>query len=387
MKWSSAIQQGLDVCDAMIVILTPASATSQNVEDEWQYYRDRGKIIVPVLVAPAQLHYQLSRLQYVNFYSQSYDIALTQLHAELWRKGIALRQPPNAVTMPVPRAPKQAYAAPPPAASGARPQPARKRSGGALTLGCAGLGLVGVVAVIAFFALGGMDLLTGSTSTRTPTREVTTPTIDINPTATSPVVITPEIEIASDSARLRTGPGVSYSQLDTFALRGERFAVIAQARSIENTEDWFLIQHPSAGQVWISSVAVDLQPDGVFVPPAATIPPTLTYTPAPSPTATPPAVPTEANRVISFSGLIAFSGQTYSATFNTDRYSLVEVRARSDFSASLQVTLRTSAGAEVITSANNLITAVLPFENYEVFVSDPAGGTGAVEVTIEMRAS
>lgn len=386
MKWSSAIQQGLDICDAMIVILTPASASSQNVEDEWQYYRDRGKPIVPVLVAPAQLHYQLSRLQYINFYSQSYDIGLTQLHAELWRSGIALRQPANAVTMPVPRAPQQAYATPS-GVTGPRPQPARKSSGrGIFTLGCVGVLIVGVLVLGGFLAFGGMDLLNGSVS-GTPTRPPDTATPGAEVTHTAPVIIIPQVLVASESARLRTGPGVSFPTLDTFALSGERFDVVAQARSAEDTEDWFLIDHPTVGRVWISAVTVDLQPDGVFVPPPATVPPTLTYTPSPTESPTALATATDAARVINFSGLIAFSGQIYSAMFNTDRYTVVEVRAQSDFSSSLQVTLRNSSGVEIAANANTLVTTLLAFQNYEIIVSDPAGGTGSVDVVIELRSS
>jgi hypothetical protein len=35
MKWSSAIQQGLDEGDLLIVVITPDSMASRNVEDEW----------------------------------------------------------------------------------------------------------------------------------------------------------------------------------------------------------------------------------------------------------------------------------------------------------------------------------------------------------------
>ncbi len=66
-NWSTAVQEGLTSCDLMIVILTPSSSASRNVEEEWQYYRDNLKPIIPVLLEKTVVHYQLSRIQYINF--------------------------------------------------------------------------------------------------------------------------------------------------------------------------------------------------------------------------------------------------------------------------------------------------------------------------------
>src|SRR5262249_30713974 len=103
MNWSSAIQQGLQLCDVMLVILTPGSAASRNVEEEWQYYRDKGKPIIPGLLQPAEVHYQLSRIQYIDFHGQDYDTALRQLHTQLRHNGVVLK-PISATekTVPIP---------------------------------------------------------------------------------------------------------------------------------------------------------------------------------------------------------------------------------------------------------------------------------------------
>jgi formylglycine-generating enzyme required for sulfatase activity len=93
MKWSSAIQQGLDEGDLLIVIISPDSMASRNVEDEWQYYLDHQKSVVPVLLEPAKIHFQLNRLQYIDFHEQAFDIAINQLYAELRRKGLTLAAP------------------------------------------------------------------------------------------------------------------------------------------------------------------------------------------------------------------------------------------------------------------------------------------------------
>lgn len=394
MKWSSAIQQGLDVCDAMIVIITPSSASSANVEDEWQYYRDRGKAIVPVMVAPAQLHYQLGRLQYVNFYGQPYDIALTQLHAELWRNGISLRSPMNAVTTPVPRPQPQqiraAEAARP--AAGTSPPPAqpapRRKSRGLLTLGCAALALVAAVGSVAFFALGGMDLFaSGTRASATPPPPDTTQTATTPPTTATIETVAATVRVASASARLRIGPGVVYPAVETFALQGEIFSVVAQARSAADTETWYLIQHPTAGRVWISNVTVDFSAGNEPVPTALTLPPTPTATPTETATPTPSPTATPAVRTIFLPAEINFPYQLYTASFNTERFTIVNVRVEveDNFTDAIQIALRDGQGNVLNSSTNQIAAAVEPNRTYEVEVSDPAGGTGRINVYIELR--
>lgn len=83
MKWSSAIQGGLDVCDALIVIVSPYSVSSRNVEDEWQYYLDQSKPVIPVIFKSAKMHFQLNRIQYVDFDTQDFESAFNQLQIEL----------------------------------------------------------------------------------------------------------------------------------------------------------------------------------------------------------------------------------------------------------------------------------------------------------------
>jgi len=100
MKWSSAIQEGLDTAQLMIVIISPESMASRNVEDEWQYYLDNNKPVIPVLLKPSKIHFQLSRIQYIDFFKQKYPTALNQLFAEFQRKGIKLENAPNVLDRP-----------------------------------------------------------------------------------------------------------------------------------------------------------------------------------------------------------------------------------------------------------------------------------------------
>jgi hypothetical protein len=137
MKWSRAIQEGLDVSDVLLVVISPESMGSHNVEDEWQYYLDQKKPVIPLLYKPTKLHFQLSRIQYIDFNKHTYDKALRQLHTELGRKGVHLGPLPrrNTSTQPIVRMQ--------PPASAAQGQPARRLPIIWLTLGAVLL-IVGV---------------------------------------------------------------------------------------------------------------------------------------------------------------------------------------------------------------------------------------------------
>lgn len=90
-NWSNAIDEGLRLCDLMLLIITPESMASENVADEWQSYHDEQKAIVPLLLRRAPVHFQLRRMQYIDFQNQPFDTAAKQLHGELVRKGIKLK--------------------------------------------------------------------------------------------------------------------------------------------------------------------------------------------------------------------------------------------------------------------------------------------------------
>ncbi len=103
MKWSSAIQEGLDTSDALLVVVSPEAMISRNVEDEWQYFLDNQRTILTVRHRPAKVHYQLHRIQYVDFHNQPFDSAFWKLVTELDRanvKGITAPKPPSSPARP-----------------------------------------------------------------------------------------------------------------------------------------------------------------------------------------------------------------------------------------------------------------------------------------------
>jgi hypothetical protein len=142
-KWSTAIQQGLKTCDIMLVIVSPDSMQSTNVEDEWQYYLDRGKPILPILWRPADMHFQLNRIQYIDFHKQSYEVALRELVAEMQRQGIDIEETVQTVP-PVVQPPRSSV--PTPTVS-SQPPYARPRSNRGLSIAI-GAGVMVIIAAV-----------------------------------------------------------------------------------------------------------------------------------------------------------------------------------------------------------------------------------------------
>lgn len=77
-NWDSEVERGLNESDVMLVLLSPSSASSQNVADEWSYFIEKRKKILPVLIQPCDVPFRLSRRQRVDF-TRSYDQGLSEL--------------------------------------------------------------------------------------------------------------------------------------------------------------------------------------------------------------------------------------------------------------------------------------------------------------------
>lgn len=134
-KWSSAIQEGLDQSSVIVIIISHDSMRSKNVEDEWQYFLDKRKPIVPILHVPTDnIHFQLMRIQYIDFVNNPFDDAVQLLLYELRQYNIGTA----ATETPIPN---QAKLIPTPTNP---PTSSRK-----LIFGFLGAGLVVVIALLA----------------------------------------------------------------------------------------------------------------------------------------------------------------------------------------------------------------------------------------------
>ncbi len=72
-RWDDEVEQALEDCEIFMVILTPASSSSDNVKDEIGYAIDTGKRILPILLENAKVPLRLRRFQYVDFTKKDYD--------------------------------------------------------------------------------------------------------------------------------------------------------------------------------------------------------------------------------------------------------------------------------------------------------------------------
>jgi TIR domain-containing protein len=70
--WQEAIVQAVDNAYAFVVMLSPSSATSDNVRKEVDVAEGENKELVPVLLAPvelpAKLRYQLAGIEWIEYY-------------------------------------------------------------------------------------------------------------------------------------------------------------------------------------------------------------------------------------------------------------------------------------------------------------------------------
>jgi CRP-like cAMP-binding protein len=80
-SWTREIGRGLESSQAMLLILSPDALESKNVEDEWLYYLDIGKPVIPVLYRDVTMPYRLHKLQRLDFAHEEYNVALTKLIA------------------------------------------------------------------------------------------------------------------------------------------------------------------------------------------------------------------------------------------------------------------------------------------------------------------
>jgi hypothetical protein len=68
-RWDDEVESALRECTIFLIILTPASVSSENVKDEIGYAIDHGKRIMPVLLQECVVPLRLRRFQYTNFTS------------------------------------------------------------------------------------------------------------------------------------------------------------------------------------------------------------------------------------------------------------------------------------------------------------------------------
>jgi len=107
MRWDDAISKALERSPRVLVILSPASARSENVSDEVGFALSKQKHVIPVLYRDCDVPFRLARFQYVDF-RNNYESALQEL-----TRALALQPTASVVIDPeVPPAPAVAPSTP-----------------------------------------------------------------------------------------------------------------------------------------------------------------------------------------------------------------------------------------------------------------------------------
>ena len=80
--WDRAVENALNSCKGMILVLSADSVNSNNVMDEVSYALEEGKRIIPVRCRDCDIPFRLRRVQYVDFiidYEKAFKQLLTAL--------------------------------------------------------------------------------------------------------------------------------------------------------------------------------------------------------------------------------------------------------------------------------------------------------------------
>ena len=93
-QWDRAVEAALMDCSGLILVMSPHSVKSDNVADEISVALDRGKRIIPIMIADCSIPLRLSRIQYIDARSD-YGAALTAVLSHLQsRSGASDGLPP-----------------------------------------------------------------------------------------------------------------------------------------------------------------------------------------------------------------------------------------------------------------------------------------------------
>ncbi len=76
--WDRAVQSALENCPCMLLILSPASANSDNVMDEVNFALEQKKTVIPVLYRECDIPFRIRRFQHLDF-RNDYDRMLQEL--------------------------------------------------------------------------------------------------------------------------------------------------------------------------------------------------------------------------------------------------------------------------------------------------------------------
>jgi hypothetical protein len=97
LRWDDEVEKALHECEIFLIILTPASISSNNVKDEIGYAIDSGKRILPILLEEGAVPLRLRRFQYVDFTKLEFSEGVKR--AKQLIENLLHEQPTSALTI------------------------------------------------------------------------------------------------------------------------------------------------------------------------------------------------------------------------------------------------------------------------------------------------
>jgi len=85
--WDVAIENALSNASCVLIILSPFSVASENVQDEIAFALDSQKTIIPVILEPCSIPFRLRRWMHIDF-SKDYEAGFEHLMSALTSAGI-----------------------------------------------------------------------------------------------------------------------------------------------------------------------------------------------------------------------------------------------------------------------------------------------------------
>ena len=93
-RWDSEVQEALRESDFFMIVLSPTSAGSENVQDEIAYALSKKKRVFPILYQDCDIPFRLARVQYVDF-RQDYPAGLELLLEQMAIFGVPISAEPR----------------------------------------------------------------------------------------------------------------------------------------------------------------------------------------------------------------------------------------------------------------------------------------------------
>src|SRR4029078_10094636 len=109
-QWRASIVAAVQRADAVLLVVSPRSMASPNVEREVTVAAEESRRIVPLVLEPAEMTgsilFELAGTQQISFANREFDIAMQDLRKQLLELGAdpvtVTRDPPTPVALPSP---------------------------------------------------------------------------------------------------------------------------------------------------------------------------------------------------------------------------------------------------------------------------------------------